>query len=92
LVGKNGQERSMTGDAADKPKDGTLEAECERLRRRVQQLEAECGGYHRALTALLRERCALTDTTSDAELDRLAEEALRLGDFESELRELLRER
>jgi hypothetical protein len=69
-----------------------LEAKCQRLRQRVRQLEAECGGYHRSLTALLREQCARTDVSTDAELDRLAEEALRLGDFSEELGQLLGER
>jgi len=65
------------------------EAECERLRRRVAELEAECSGYQRALTTMLREQLAQTDTTTDADLDRMAEEALRLGSFDEELRQLL---
>ena len=71
---------------------GSLQAECERLRKRVQELEAECGSYHRSLTVLLRERCAQTDTSTDADLDRLADEALRLRDFDDELSQLLQER
>jgi hypothetical protein len=69
-----------------------MQAECERLRRRVEQLEAECGDYHRALTALLRERVAQTDHLSDADLDRMAAEAMRLGDFGEALQRLLQER
>jgi hypothetical protein len=42
--------------------------------------------------ALLRAHCAQTDTSTDADLDRLASETLRLGDFNEELRQLLQER
>ena len=38
-----------------------------------------------SLTAILREQYAQTDTSTDADLDRLAAEALRLGDFSTEL-------
>jgi hypothetical protein len=72
--------------------DQALQAECERLRKRVQELEVECGGYRRSLTALLRERCAQTDTSTDADLDQLAADALPLGGFDEELRQLLQDR
>jgi hypothetical protein len=66
-------------------------AEYERLRKRVAELEAECSGYQRALTTMLREQLAETDTTTDSDLDRMAEEALRLGSFDDELRQLLQQ-
>jgi hypothetical protein len=83
-----------------------LQAECERLRQRIQQLEeefqherqdrlavqAERDSYYRALTALLRERAAQADSSTDDDLDRLAQEAVRLGDFSEELRQLLQTR
>jgi hypothetical protein len=88
------------------PADGSLallQAECDRLRQRLDQLEKECqherqarlavqaerDSYHRSLTALLRERAAQMDSNTDDDLDRLAQEAERLGDFSEELRQLL---
>jgi hypothetical protein len=72
--------------------EGTIHAECERLRRRVQQLEAERDCFRHSLMAMLRERCARTDPSTDVDLDRLAEEALGLQDFDEELRQLLQQR
>ena len=44
--------------------------------------------HHPDLT-LLREHYARTDTGTDEDLDRLAAEALQLGEFDAELRQLL---
>jgi ribose 1,5-bisphosphokinase PhnN len=88
------------------PADGLLvqvQAECERLRQRLHQLEEECqherqarltaqaerDSYHRSLTAFVRERAAQTDSSTDDDLDCLAQEAERLGDFCEELQQLL---
>jgi FtsZ-binding cell division protein ZapB len=63
-----------------------LQAECEGLRQQLHQLEqeyqherqarlavqAERDSYHRSLAALLRERAAQTDSSTDEDLDRLA--------------------
>ena len=82
---------SQSAAANGNGSDQATQTECERLRKRVAELEEQCEICNRALTRLMGEHLAKTDTTTEAELDRMAEEALGLGSFERELQELLQQ-
>jgi hypothetical protein len=62
-----------------------LEEDCRRERQARLAAEAERDSYHRSLAAMLLKQ----STETDEDLDRLANDALRLTAFEEELRQLL---